>query len=89
MVLLLQVVLNVDIVKVGDEVEIVGLTEEPKQTTVTGVEMFRKILDEGEAGDNIGAILTWYCREEIQRGQVFANQVQLLHTLNSKVKFMY
>ena len=57
-------------VKVGEVVEIIGFTEEPKQTTVTGVEMFRKLLDYGEAGDNIGALLRGVAREDIQRGQV-------------------
>ncbi|HWO94770.1 MAG TPA: elongation factor Tu [Bacillus sp. (in: firmicutes)] len=60
------------VVKVGDVVEIIGLTEEPKSTTVTGVEMFRKLLDYAEAGDNIGALLRGVAREEIQRGQVLA-----------------
>ena len=59
-------------VKVGDVIEIIGFTEEPKQTTVTGVEMFRKLLDYAEAGDNIGALLRGVAREDIQRGQVFA-----------------
>jgi elongation factor Tu len=59
------------IVKVGEEVEIVGLTPTQK-TTVTGVEMFRKLLDRGEAGDNIGALLRGTKREEVQRGQVLA-----------------
>ncbi|MFC3885290.1 elongation factor Tu [Bacillus songklensis] len=59
-------------VKVGDVVEIIGLTEEPKSTTVTGVEMFRKLLDYAEAGDNIGALLRGVSREEVQRGQVLA-----------------
>ncbi|WP_088006748.1 elongation factor Tu [Indiicoccus explosivorum] len=59
-------------VKVGDTVEIIGLTEEPKTTTVTGVEMFRKLLDYAEAGDNIGALLRGVAREDIQRGQVLA-----------------
>ena len=59
-------------VKVGDVVEIIGLSEEPKQTTVTGVEMFRKLLDYAEAGDNIGALLRGVAREDIQRGQVLA-----------------
>jgi len=59
-------------VKVGDVVEIIGLTEAPKSTTVTGVEMFRKLLDYAEAGDNIGALLRGVAREEIQRGQVLA-----------------
>lgn len=58
------------VVKVGDVVEILGLTEEPKQTTVTGVEMFRKLLDFAEAGDNIGALLRGVQREEVERGQV-------------------
>jgi elongation factor Tu len=56
-------------VKVGEEVEIVGLTE-TKKTTVTGVEMFRKLLDSGQAGDNIGALLRGVGREEVERGQV-------------------
>ncbi|MCM3603414.1 elongation factor Tu [Robertmurraya korlensis] len=60
------------VVKVGDVVEIVGFTEEPKSTTVTGVEMFRKLLDYAEAGDNIGALLRGVSREEIERGQVLA-----------------
>ncbi len=57
-------------VKVGDEVEIVGLKEEKGKTTVTGVEMFRKLLDFAEAGDNIGALLRGVQRNEIERGQV-------------------
>jgi elongation factor Tu len=60
------------VVKVGDVVEIVGFTEEPKSTTVTGVEMFRKLLDFAEAGDNIGALLRGVAREEVERGQVLA-----------------
>ncbi|QED45942.1 elongation factor Tu [Cytobacillus dafuensis] len=59
-------------VKVGDVIEITGFTEEPKSTTVTGVEMFRKLLDYAEAGDNIGALLRGVAREDIQRGQVLA-----------------
>ena len=59
------------IVKVGDEVEIVGFRETTK-TVVTGVEMFRKLLDEGRAGDNIGALLRGIKREDIERGQVLA-----------------
>ncbi len=59
-------------VKVGDVVDIIGMTEEPKPTTVTGVEMFRKLLDYAEAGDNIGALLRGVSREDIQRGQVIA-----------------
>ena len=59
------------VVKVGDEVEIVGLRPTQK-TTVTGVEMFRKLLDSGEAGDNIGALLRGTKREDVERGQVLA-----------------
>jgi elongation factor Tu len=59
------------IIKVGEEVEIVGIRPTQK-TTVTGVEMFRKLLDEGRAGDNIGALLRGVKREEIERGQVLA-----------------
>ena len=59
-------------VTVGDEVEIVGLKEEIAKTTVTGLEMFRKTLDQGQAGDNIGALLRGIDRESIERGQVLA-----------------
>ena len=59
-------------VKVGDEIEIVGLTDEKRKVVVTGVEMFRKILDYAEAGDNIGALLRGVQRTEIERGQVLA-----------------
>ena len=60
------------IVKVGEEVEIVGMTEKPTKTTVTGVEMFRKLLDQGQAGDNIGALLRGVKKEDVERGQVLA-----------------
>lgn len=60
------------IVKVGEEVEIVGIQEAVRKTTVTGVEMFRKLLDQGEAGDNIGALIRGVGREEVERGQVLA-----------------
>ncbi|HHX94352.1 MAG TPA: elongation factor Tu, partial [Clostridia bacterium] len=59
-------------IKVGEEVEIVGMQDEIKKTVVTGVEMFRKILDYGEAGDNIGCLLRGIDRKEIERGQVLA-----------------
>ena len=59
-------------VKVQDKVEIVGLMDKPKETTVTGVEMFRKLLDFAQAGDNIGALLRGIERKEIERGQVLA-----------------
>lgn len=58
--------------KVSDPVEIVGLSEEIRQTVVTGVEMFRKLLDEAVAGDNIGALLRGVQRDEVERGQVLA-----------------
>ncbi|HEX2070867.1 MAG TPA: EF-Tu/IF-2/RF-3 family GTPase, partial [Thermoleophilaceae bacterium] len=58
------------IVKTGDEVEIVGIKEQVDTTVITGVEMFRKILDEGQAGDNVGCLLRGTKREEIERGQV-------------------
>ncbi|MBN02479.1 MAG: elongation factor Tu [Planctomycetaceae bacterium] len=60
------------VVKVGEEVEIIGLTAEPTKTTVTGVEMFRKLLDEGRAGDNVGCLLRGVKRDDIERGQVLA-----------------
>ncbi len=59
------------IVKVGEEVEIVGI-KDTRKTTVTGVEMFRKLLDQGQAGDNIGALIRGVGREEVERGQVLA-----------------
>jgi elongation factor Tu len=59
------------IVKVGEEIEIVGLRPTVK-TTITGVEMFRKLLDQGQAGDNIGALLRGTKREDVERGQVLA-----------------
>ena len=70
------------IIKVGDEVEIVGIKATTK-TTITGVEMFRKLLDEGRAGDNIGALLRGTKREEIERGQVLAKP----GTVNPHKKF--
>ncbi len=57
-------------IKVGDEIEIVGLSEEPRKSVVTGVEMFRKLLDFAQAGDNIGALLRGVDRKDIERGQV-------------------
>ena len=59
--------------KVGEEVEIVGLTEEKRKVVVTGVEMFRKLLDQAQTGDNIGALLRGVQRTEIERGQVLAH----------------
>jgi|TARA_B110000116_G_scaffold264445_1_gene272281 elongation factor Tu len=58
------------LVKVGDEIEIVGLNEAPQKTTVTGVEMFQKILEDAQAGDNVGCLLRGIDKEDIERGQV-------------------
>ena len=60
------------VVKVGEEIEIVGFHEESTKTTCTGVEMFRKLLDEGRAGDNVGCLLRGVKRDDIERGQVLA-----------------
>ena len=60
------------VLKVSDEVELVGLTDEARKIVVTGVEMFRKLLDQAEAGDNIGALLRGVQRNEIERGQVLS-----------------
>jgi len=71
-------------VNVGDEVEIIGLADEAKKTTVTGVEMFRKLLDYAEAGDNIGALLRGVAREDISRGQVLAKPGSITPHTNFK-----
>ena len=60
------------VIKVGEEVAIVGMSDETRKTTCTGVEMFHKLLDQGQAGDNIGVLLRGIGREEIERGQVLA-----------------
>jgi len=60
------------LIKVGEEVEVIGLGEKPQKTTVTGVEMFRKLLDQGEAGDNVGLLLRGIDKKDIKRGQVIA-----------------
>ena len=70
-------------VKVSDVVEIIGLTEERKSTTVTGVEMFHKLLDQAEAGDNIGALLRGIAKNEIERGQVLCKP----NSVNPHTKF--
>ena len=67
------------VVKMSDQVEIVGLTDEKRTTVVTGVEMFRKLLDYAEAGDNIGVLLRGVQRTEIERGQVLAKSPHPLH----------
>src|SRR5579864_1236437 len=64
--------INRGMVKVGDNIEIIGFTEAPRTVTVTGVEMFQKIMDQGEAGDNVGCLLRGVERNEIERGQVLA-----------------
>ncbi|WP_163971942.1 elongation factor Tu [Oceanobacillus halotolerans] len=73
-------------VKVGDDVEIIGLAEESSKTTVTGVEMFRKLLDYAEAGDNIGALLRGVAREDINRGQVLAQPGSITPHTNFKAE---
>jgi elongation factor Tu len=59
-------------IKPGDDIEIVGITKEPTKTTCTGVEMFRKSMDHGQAGDNVGLLLRGLKRDDIFRGQVIA-----------------
>ena len=71
-------------VKVGDEIEIIGMAEEARKTTITGVEMFRKLLDYAEAGDNIGALLRGVNREDINRGQVLAKPGSITPHTNFK-----
>jgi len=73
------------VINVGDEVEIVGIRE-PSKTTVTGVEMFRKLLDRGEAGDNIGALLRGTKREDIERGQVLCKPGSITPHLKFKAE---
>ncbi len=75
------------VVKTGDEIQIVGLGEEPKKSVVTGVEMFRKILDRGEAGDNVGLLLRGIDKKEIKRGQVIAhpNTITPHHTFQASI----
>jgi elongation factor Tu len=72
------------VLKVQDEVEIVGLADEPRKVVVTGVEMFRKLLDQAQAGDNIGALIRGVQRNEIERGQVMAKP----GTVKPHTKFM-
>ena len=76
------------IVKLNEEVEIVGLRPTQK-VIVTGVEMFNKTLDEGQAGDNIGVLLRGIKKEEVERGQVLANPAPLLLTRNLMPRFMF
>ncbi len=71
-------------VKLSDEIEIVGLAEKARKTVVTGIEMFRKLLDSAEAGDNIGVLLRGIAKDEIERGQVLAKP----GTINPHTKFV-
>ena len=64
-------------IKMNEKVEIVGLMDEPRETTVTGIEMFRKLLDYAEAGDNIGALLRGIAKTDIERGQVLAKPASI------------
>jgi elongation factor Tu len=73
------------IVKVGEEVEIVGI-KDTKKTVVTGVEMFRKLLDQGQAGDNIGALIRGVARDDVERGQVSASRARSPRTPTSPPK---
>ena len=75
---------EIGVLHVGDEVEVIGLTEERRKTVVTGIEMFRKLLDEAQAGDNIGALLRGIQRTDIERGQVLAQ----VGTINPHKKFV-
>ena len=76
------------VIKTGEEVEIVGIRE-TKKSVCTGVEMFRKLLDTGEAGDNVGILLRGVERTDIERGQVLCKLAQLNHILNLKLRLMY
>jgi elongation factor Tu len=76
------------IVKVGEEIEIVGIRPTVK-TTCTGVEMFRKLLDQGQAGDNVGALLRGTKREDVERGQVLCKPGSITRTPTSPAKCTY
>lgn len=75
------------VIKVGEEVEIIGIEEEPKKTVVTGVEMFRKLLDRGEAGDNAGLLLRGIDKEWLRRGMVVAAPKSITPHKKFKAKF--
>src|SRR5699024_12079796 len=62
-------------IKVNEEVEVVGIRDKAMKTTVTGVEMFRKLLDSGQAGDNVGLLLRGVNRDDVERGEVVVNPV--------------
>ena len=72
--------------KVGDEVEIVGLAEENRKTVATGIEMFRKLLDQAQAGDNIGALLRGVERKDVERGQVLVKPGSIKPHTNFKAE---
>jgi elongation factor Tu len=76
------------IVKVGDEVEVVGITKEVRKTTCTGVEMFNKTLDQGQAGDNVGLLLRGVEKKDLERGQVIAKPGSITPHTKFNVKFM-
>ncbi len=74
------------VVNTGDQVQIVGIHPQTAQTVVTGVEMFRKILDQGQAGDNVGCLLRGVKREEIERGQVLCKPGSITPHTNFKAE---
>ena len=74
------------IVKVSEEIEIVGIRENSTKTTVTGVEMFRKLLDQGQAGDNVGLLLRGIKREDVERGQVVVKPGSITPHTNFEVR---
>ena len=77
------------VLHVSDEVEIVGIKEETRKVVVTGVEMFRKLLDEAQAGDNIGALLRGVQRDEIERGQVLCQPGSITAIQNSQLRYTF
>jgi len=76
------------IIKVGEEVEIVGIRDTTK-TVATGIEMFRKLLDEGRAGDNVGVLLRGTAKEDVERGMVLAKPGSITLTRSSRAKYIY
>ena len=77
------------ILKMSDEVEIIGLTDERRKSVVTGIEMFRKLLDFAEAGDNIGVLLRGIQRTDIERGQVLSKPARFTRTPSSRARFTF
>ena len=76
-------------IKVGDQAEVVGLKDETMSTVITGIEMFRKQLDEAYAGDNIGALLRGITREDIERGQVIAKPGTIKSYTSLRARFTF